>query len=270
MNIDKFQKIELQLQGKKVSYLQSGNGPTILFLHGFGIGTIIWSQICQYINQNTIILLDLPGYGLNTNIRIAPEFDTLNEFVCDFIEKKGSIDYLVGYSLSGVLSYRIAQNPPTSIKKIICVSTPIFYSRFVYILQWIFRAIGFHPLITKIFKFLVVRFPVKHLLFFLGGLASVTDPNAMNNCMKKFNEESNQSYVFLSASTIFFPTRPVSISFPIEFIYGERDGFANPSMAKKAQLYCENSRLHIVKDVYHTIQLENPQELARLIEKVCK
>ncbi|MEK7522852.1 MAG: alpha/beta hydrolase, partial [Patescibacteria group bacterium] len=186
-----------------------------------------------------------------------------------FIKKKGSVDYLVGYSLSGTFSHRIAQNHPSSLKKIILVSTPIFYSHSIVLLNWIFQAIGFHPLITKIVKFFISQFPIKHLIFFLGGLSSIKNPKSMNDCMNKFGEKSDLSYIFTSASTIFSPTQFASISVPIEFIYGKQDDFATSLMAKKMQRYCKKSVLHIVKDAYHLMPLEKPQELARLIEISC-
>jgi pimeloyl-ACP methyl ester carboxylesterase len=269
-SLDKFQKLELQLQDKKVRYWQSGQGPTILFIHGFGISSIIWHRVYPYlINRYTVILLDLPGYGLNANLHITPKFDSLNKFICNFIEEKKLIDYLVGYSLGGVFSYRIAQHPPVSLKKIICVSSPIFYSRFSILLNWVFRVIGSHPIITKVVKFFVIRFPVKHLVFFLGGLASIINIKAMNDCMQKFSAEVNSSYIFNCASTIFSPTQFSSILIPMVLIFGEKDGFATPLMAKKAQSYSKNSHLCIVKDVFHILPLEKPQQLAHLIAKSC-
>jgi len=268
MNLTKFQKFELFVHGQKISYLQSGRDPTILFLHGLGIGPAsIWDKVLKHLdNQNTIVLLDLPGYGLNADLRISPKFNEITKFISDFIEKKSSISYLVSYSLSGTFSFRIAQHPPANLKKIIFVSSPFFYSRFVIFLNWLFKAVGSHPLITKVVKFAIGRFPVKHLIFFLGGLASITEPKAMNECMDKFGEEVNSSYIFNFASTMFSPTQFAPISLPVEFIYGENDGIATTKMAKKAQSHCRNSRLQIVKDVYHLMPLEKPNELARLIQ----
>lgn len=268
MSPTEFQKFELLVHGQKVSYLLSGHGPTILFLHGLGIGPAsIWDRVLKHLdNQNTIVLLDLPGYGSNVDLRISPKFNNITKFISDFIEKKGSINYLVSYSLSGTFSFRIAQQPPTSLKKIFFVSSPFFYSRSVILLNWLFKTVGSLALITKIVKFVIDRFPVKHLVFFLGGLASLTNPKAMNDCMEKFGKEENPPYIFNFASTMFSLTQFAPISLPVEFIYGEKDGFATPEMAKKTQLYCKNSRLHVVKDVYHLMPLEKPAELARLIQ----
>ena len=263
MNINKFKKYQFQIDGKTISYLQSGKGPTILFLHGLGIGTNIWNYVIPYLsNKHTIILLDLPGYGLNKDLFINPKFNDLTKFISDFIEREKSIEYLVGYSISGALSYRIAQKPPSSLKKIICVSTPIFKSSSIVLLNWVFRIIGSNLFITKIVKFLIVRFPIKHLIFLLGGLASVTNPKAMNECMRKFGVNTNLSYIFTFASTIFLPTQFAPIIIPAKYIYGERDGFATP------QNYLESNNFYIIKGAYHLLPLEKPMELARLIEKV--
>lgn len=260
MRLNKFKKLKLKVDNKEISYLQSGRGPAILFLHGLGIGTDIWDEVCKHLNgQYTFVFLDLPGYGLNKDIVISPKFENITKFISNFIEKKGTIDYLVGYSISGVYTYQIAQNPPPSLKKIICVSTPFFYHKRIKLLNLIFRSIGINSDITKVTMFFIRHFPIKHLIFFIGGLASIINPKDMNICMKKFGKNTKTPYIFQSASTIFAPTTFAPTSIPVNLIYGERDGFATP----------KNNPALIVKNAYHLLPIEKPQELALLIEKSC-
>lgn len=260
MSLNKFKKLKLKVDNKEIFYLQSGQGPSILFLHGLGIGTNIWKNVCKNLKGHfTFILLDLPGYGLNKNLVISPKFEVITQFINNFIKKKGAINYLVGYSISGVYTYPIAQNPPSSLKKIIYVSTPFFYHKNIKLLNLIFKIIGINSGFTKVAMFFITRFPVKHLIFSMGGLASIINPKDMNICMKKFGKNTKTPYIFQSASTIFTPTAFAPTSIPINFIYGERDGFAKPK---------KNPAL-IIKDAYHLLPIEKPQELALLIEKSC-
>lgn len=267
----KLKKYKLQLSGKNILYFQTGRGPTVLFLHGLGIGTEIWDKVYKNLSKKfSVILLDLPGYGLNVNLIIDPKFETIKNFLNDFIEKKGSINYLVGYSLSGVFAYQIAQKPPHSLKKIICISTPMFNSSNIFTVKYIFKAIGFQSFITRIFVYIIKRFPVKHLIFLAGGLASITKPKAMDICMNLFGEKSDLSYIFKFAANIFVKTKYTNISIPIDFVFGDLDGFATTNMAKTAQSYCQKSNLQIIKNAYHLLPLEYPEKLSYLISESFK
>ena len=261
-------ELQLQLENKGVKYLQTGQGPAILFIHGLGIGSNIWNKVITNLSKsNTIILLDLPGYGLNKNLIIEESLDSLTQFINNFIVAKKTIKYLVGYSMGGVPVYKIAQNPPPSLKKIMCIATPFFTTKLIFILNILFRIIGFHYLITKIFIFFINKFPLKQLIFHFGRLANVKKPKAMNECMDKFGKNTNLPYFFRCASSIFSPTEFSFITIPIDFIYGQKDGFATIKMAKKVTTYCKSAKIYTIRDRYHLLQFEDSKGLADIIKK---
>jgi len=257
------------INDQDISYEETGSGPTLLLLHGFGVGIEIWDHCVEALSKKyTVILLDLPGYGSNKDIVVAPHLKIISSFVRDFIEKIGSVEYIVGYSMSGLISLDIAKNPPASVKKIVFVAMPTFESKnnFAGI---VFSLIGKYPTLTSLVCFLVKRFPVKHILFLLGGLSSIKNPQAMNECMRKFGIDSRMPYVFTLAAGLFYPTLLHTSSLPVDFIYGEHDGFAKSSMAKKVMIDFTNSNLHVIKGAYHLIPLEKPQEFSQIVIQNC-
>ncbi len=51
-------------RGLNWHYQIAGQGPTVLFLHGFGVNGRIWRQQTKYFSENyRVIVVDLPGHG---------------------------------------------------------------------------------------------------------------------------------------------------------------------------------------------------------------
>ncbi len=55
-------------------YQITGKGPTLLFLHGFGVNSRIWRQQVKYFSENyQVLAVDLPGHGQSDwqNVNLA-------------------------------------------------------------------------------------------------------------------------------------------------------------------------------------------------------
>ena len=53
------------LNGTNVSYVQAGQGPVVLLLHGLGASRVTWSCNVEPLAEAgfTVLALDLPGHG---------------------------------------------------------------------------------------------------------------------------------------------------------------------------------------------------------------
>ncbi len=259
---------KIRVNDKLVSFREIGDGPVLLLLHGFGVGSEIWDHCIDVLSKKyTVLLLDLPGYGLNKNIEISPDIESITAFVREFIEERGAIEYVVGYSMSGLIVIHMLENYLVPVKKILLIATPIFTSSH-NLIRPLFSLIGTYAFLTSAVCFLVKRFPIKQAIFMIGGLASITKPQAMNECMRLFAIDTRLSYIFRWASTLFRTTSLHPHALPVAFIYGEFDGFATASMAKEVTSHLPNSSLYVIKDAYHILPLEKPQELAQRISAV--
>src|ERR1700755_782387 len=88
---------------------QRGTGPKMLFLHGFPMHSGIWDHFSEFFTKdNTVITLDLPGFGksplLKNDFTIADVADEVIRFVEDH-QFSGGI--LIGHSLGGYVSLAV-------------------------------------------------------------------------------------------------------------------------------------------------------------------
>src|SRR5437867_1327831 len=126
-----FMKLSLTIDKRIIYYEQYGTDrKTLLLLHGFGIGSGIWNEIPTLLSKKyTVITLDLPGYGLNGELKGYHTLEDQTQFVAEFIKKHDTIHYLAGYSFGGRVSYELTQiqNPP-SLDKVVMIGAPFFES----------------------------------------------------------------------------------------------------------------------------------------------
>ncbi|HEY0070446.1 MAG TPA: alpha/beta hydrolase, partial [Chloroflexia bacterium] len=228
-------RLELQVGKHTVSYRQTGGGPRFLLVHGFAVGLTTWEEVVPQLSSDfTVILLDLPGYGDNFNVRVATEIGRMSMFLLDFIAAIGGVDYLLGYSYGGRVALEAAKHPPGALRKVIILSVPVF-SRGPY--RWLaprvllllskhhgpvmlVRRISAHPWLGK-------------WLFFAAGVADFRG-RAIQRCLYLMRQERIDRYAFRQISAIYSPlTGLPTITLPVDLIYGERDRLAKLSTARK-------------------------------------
>ncbi|HEX7017704.1 MAG TPA: alpha/beta hydrolase [Patescibacteria group bacterium] len=130
--------------GKKIAYLDIGEGETFLCLPGWLSPSIFFLPLHQaFKGQIRLISIDLPGWaGLSDNI-LDPHPDFFLELINDFIEYLHLKDFiLVGYSYGGMLSQFIATKHASHLKKLILISPPADLSWVRTEISWILWLYG--------------------------------------------------------------------------------------------------------------------------------
>lgn len=113
------------LEGLEIAYIKAGNGEkTLLFVHGLSSNSDAWSKnIADLKNEYTCIALDLPGYGKSSipDAAYTPSYfaDVLQQFI-----KKMALKniVLVGHSMGGQASIKLATAHPDLIEKLILIA----------------------------------------------------------------------------------------------------------------------------------------------------
>lgn len=100
----------------KIHYrYHSGAGEKIIFLHGFGMDTRVWTRLVEHLpNSLDITLIDLLGYGLSeapdTDYTVSTQFQMLREFIS---LKNNGDSYIFGHSYGGWIAAYFAAQPYT-------------------------------------------------------------------------------------------------------------------------------------------------------------
>lgn len=109
-----------------IFYQQTGSGPDLLLIHGWGVHSGFWKPVIPILEQYyTVTIIDLPGFGRSLlDNTITYDLKYLAEQILTVAPEKSTI---LGWSMGGLIATEIALNFPQRVEKLICVaSSPKF------------------------------------------------------------------------------------------------------------------------------------------------
>ncbi|SRX52381.1 alpha/beta fold hydrolase [Aequorivita sp. CIP111184] len=111
-----------------IHYEISGNGPSLVLLHGFLESSTMWnSLIPQFSKNNTIVTINFPGHGKSGVISEIHSMELMAEVVNELLQHlQISSATLIGHSMGGYVALAYAEMFTEKIEKLILLnSTPI-------------------------------------------------------------------------------------------------------------------------------------------------
>jgi pimeloyl-ACP methyl ester carboxylesterase len=104
--------------GAQIAYRVEGQGPPILFLHGFLGNMDYWAPLTDSLRDEfTIVRMDLRGHGRSTNPR--PEYDHA-QFARDAVAVMSTVGFerfaVVGHSSGGITAYNLSSLFPDRVR----------------------------------------------------------------------------------------------------------------------------------------------------------
>lgn len=109
-----------------LNYKVAGQGPVVLFIHGFCEDLSIWHKAHSYLETYTVLCIDLPGFGASAFIKnqdlstMAKEIDTLLRQL--EVEKVT----IIGHSLGGYVGLKFSQLYPEKVSGLGLFHSTIF------------------------------------------------------------------------------------------------------------------------------------------------
>jgi pimeloyl-ACP methyl ester carboxylesterase len=116
---------KLKAKEHTFSYVEGGEGKTLLFVHGFQSGKHFWIKYAKKLSPNYhIVIPDLPAHG-GSSFSESTKFDinSFAEYLNDFVEEKRLKNfYLIGTSLGAGISISYAYQYPERVKKLVLLN----------------------------------------------------------------------------------------------------------------------------------------------------
>lgn len=108
-------------KGGKIRYSDSGNGRTVVFLHGFLESMEMWKYYETHLPKHIRkICIDLPGHGKSDNFGYNHSMEMMAESVRAVLKKEGLRKIiLVGHSMGGYAALAFAELYPDILKGLI-------------------------------------------------------------------------------------------------------------------------------------------------------
>jgi pimeloyl-ACP methyl ester carboxylesterase len=115
---------QVDVVGAKVNYVELGEGPPLLFVHGLSGCWQNWLENIPYFARtHRVVALDLPGFGSSPMPPWEISIPAYGRFLRDFCERLGvGRSSLVGNSMGGFIATEVAITEPDRVDDLVLVS----------------------------------------------------------------------------------------------------------------------------------------------------
>jgi len=233
----------------KINYKALGEGKPLLILHGWGSRNDNWQKVGETLARNgiKIIIPDLPGFGQSDKPQTTWNLDDYCDFVEEFVKALNLEKfYLLGHSFGGALAVKCSLKFPEKIDKLFlasasCIRRRNLKKKLLYILSKVFKVFSFIPFLRKAFyKFVVGK----------------SDYLSIQGVMRDI-------YLNVIAEDLSGALPQVEV--PTIIIWGEKDNITPLNDAKIINKKIKDSKLEIIPNVGHDLNLKAPEKLAEAI-----
>lgn len=117
---------EALVYGLRVFYDVAGEGPVILFIHGWAGSRQHWREASRYLPNYKVIAPDLFGFGDSEEFELGASEDDYLQLLRSLLTSLG-VEYctVVGHSVGGQIAARLAGKPETPVSKLVLVEAPV-------------------------------------------------------------------------------------------------------------------------------------------------
>lgn len=275
-----FQGHKITLNDLEVNYIKEGSGEkTLVFVHGLSSNADAWSKNIEALKTTyTCVALDLPGYGKSSkpDVNYTPTY--FAEVVFQFIEKlKLQNVVLIGHSMGGQASVKLASQHPEAIKKLVLVA-PAGLEQFSeasakMMASFLTAESVKNTSEAQIVKNYALNFyeqpeEVSKMIADRIRIIEASDFDAHCNAIVKSVSGMLHDPITNDLQAVYQPTL---------VIFGDQDmlipnRYFNPTLTTKtvgeiALNQIKNARLEFVENAGHFVQFEKPSEINALIHE---
>jgi abhydrolase domain-containing protein 6 len=231
---------------------------TIVLVHGLGTSSSTWVRMLPHLNlPYRIVALDLPGFGFST-VDSAKGFCTLAEHVEALTELIAAVTetpvILVGQSLGGWLCCRYAAQSPERVEHLVLVDTAGVYYPGVETLRDLFTVTSVSDT-RRLLNALWHHYPW-YFRPFAGSIYRELVARRMNELVASINAND------------FMGEELSRLAMPVSIIWGKQDGVTSSKSVDVLKKSIPRSTVHLIDACGHVPQLERPEELAGILNKV--
>jgi len=233
--------------GNKTHYFLFGEGPCVVFLHGYMEDHRVWDQVVKGIRGNTLLIPDLPGSSTGLIPENVDAIDFMADTVHGLIRSLGIEKYsVVGNSMGGYVAFRMMMRYSTNIDRVVLISTNPFSDtekserrrkREIKLLKAGKRDLIFNLFINS-----------------LGGRSRKLYELMSADIMSENMISHQKSMMNRPDSSSLFRSPLV----PVHFMIGENDALIPVSKIKELLGKCPEVDFKTVKDATHFLIVENP------------
>ncbi|MDE3156608.1 MAG: alpha/beta fold hydrolase [Acidobacteriota bacterium] len=247
--------------GFKMHYLEAGQGPTVILLHGLGGDGSRWApNIMPLAAHFHVIALDEIGFGESDKPLADYNDGMLSEFLVEFMKTIGLPKAsLVGNSMGAAIAAYTAVHYPEHVEKIVLADGAGYKPSGAVQVDPHLHAIQNSTTLAETREFFRIMFYNKSL---------VTDAMVRANLMLRLRSAYTIRKVQESGATGrggLTDAEMSTIKAPTLIMWGKYDGLANPATADRLAKDIYGAQKVVVDNCGHMPQLEQAAEFNRMV-----
>ena len=264
-------------RGAEIHYTDTGRGPAILMIHGFGGNFTNFSDLAHIMQDSfRVIRVDLPGFGLSDMPELSEpqkSYIFMYRNFISFLIDNLHLDsvYVVGNSMGGWLSWEMAIQRPDKVKKLVLLNSAGYDTKLVKKNAGMTNVLS-NPLIQKIAQRGYPMFMSQHIAHRIRAEDEdvAMDEIVINNGIG--NRQGNLQNLIALGTAKEEPdtTRVPKVPCPTLIFWGKEDPIIPYRDALKFRRDIRQSSLITYDHCGHVPMMEYPEQVASDIKKFLK
>ena len=263
--VSRLERKTIQVGDHEITYLEGGQGPTIVMLHGITADSGNWTRFARYYTSNYhVVIPDLPGFGDSTRIPTASYgIPAQTERVHAFMQALGVQQFhLVGNSMGGYIgAYYAAQYPDAVLSLGLFDAAGVEAPQQSAFMQDLYAGRPNQMLPTDREDYRrVLKLVMQDPPYIPGFAIDVLADKAI-----QYREFNRKVFAELQQQNLDLAPYLPKIKAPTLLLWGENDQVLDPSAIPVFQRYLTASKttVSILPGVGHLPMLEQPGETAK-------
>jgi pimeloyl-ACP methyl ester carboxylesterase len=243
-----------------VHYLEAGQGPVLILIHGLGSSANVWcDDIGLLATDYRVIAVDLPGYGKSDRPKADYSVEYQAGMIKNFIEALG-VDKvtLVGNSFGGWIAALVALDSPDRVSRLVLVDS---------------AGLRREAAQTDVPPNPATREEEKTLLLALFADKSKVTESLVNeqwDYRKDIRATVQAAIESFKNKAPFLDNRLQNIKVPTLIIWGEQDMLVPLEVAERFTSGIRGSKLIVINNAGHQPQAEQPKAFTRAVKGFVK
>lgn len=269
INPDLSDKKFIQINFHRINYLDSGSGPALIFIHGFGASNYCWRKNLGPISEfYRTVAPDLLGFGYSDKPADADySVDSYADFIIQLLDKlqiKEAV--LVGHSLGGGIVMLASLKYPSRVKGLILIDAEAYA-----ISKPLMLRVAKLPLLKSTIHKLIGRWVTRISLKRSFHDQHLITEDIVDNYYAPFLTRNGKlAPIKVLQAMDFESLGKVSRQYPkikqkTLILWGKEDKISKIHLAYRLKKDLTNSTLKIFPNSGHLVQEEKPRELNRAI-----
>lgn len=274
-----YDTFDARIKGVTIHYAKTGNGPSVVLLHGLTNNWFGWGRLIQELERDyTLYVLDLPGYGDSGDLLLKHySVEQQAEYVAVFIKQVvPDKPIVVGLSMGSLITAEVGNITRDQLRAIVLMG-PVFNSGRTSVLTTLLRyelqLIQLSDKAQSVLKRLVASRwfgyaanKYLHMHEFKRYLSDLYGLVGRQKMRKKV-------FIDMGISVAKYELNPVleQLNLPILLIYGKYDKVSRPEQIAELPLMAkDNIQLNVIDNAGHVVSVEQPHEVAQSIRGFLK